>query len=191
MTDEATKGEARRRAREARDALDEQARASAATRIRARLGALEEVRGAHAVVGYAATGSEVDLDPLLEVLLARGVAVYLPVVEGPELALVRVRDLSTDLVAGYRGVREPTPDLPREAAPSADVAFVPGVGFAPDGTRIGYGGGHFDRLLARLDAPTRVGVAFAAQVLPHLPTEGHDERLTMVVTEAGVLRADG
>ncbi|WP_165492195.1 5-formyltetrahydrofolate cyclo-ligase [Egibacter rhizosphaerae] len=188
MDEQATKRAARRSAREARDALDDETRASAAARIRARLAALEEVRGAATIVAYAATGSEVDLDPLLEVLLGRDVAVYLPVVDGPELTLARVHDLTSDLAAGYRGVREPSPDLPRESAPAVDVVLVPGVGFAPDGTRIGYGGGHFDRLLTRLEAPTRIGVAYAAQVLPHLPTENHDQRLDAVVTETGVLR---
>jgi 5-formyltetrahydrofolate cyclo-ligase len=71
-----------------------------------------------------------------------------------------------------------------------DAAVLPGVAFDPRGGRLGAGGGHYDRLLARLPTETtRIGVGFACQLVPHVPTEPHDQRVEVVVTEASVHRA--
>ena len=54
-----------------------------------------------------------------------------------------------------------------------------------DGRRLGQGGGHYDRFLPRLRPDCRtVGAAFAEQLLDDLPTEPHDVRLDLVVTDA-------
>ncbi|HSK96944.1 MAG TPA: 5-formyltetrahydrofolate cyclo-ligase, partial [Euzebyales bacterium] len=63
-----------------RDALDPAERATASAAIRDRLAALPQVADARTVLAFAAFGSEVDLDPLLDDLIARGVGVFLPFV---------------------------------------------------------------------------------------------------------------
>jgi 5-formyltetrahydrofolate cyclo-ligase len=151
---------------------------------------LPEVTAARAVLAYAAFGSEVDLDPALRPLIARGVGVFLPWVDGPDLRIARVRDLDADLAPGWRGVREPRASDRRPARPDRiHIALVPGVGFDRRGRRLGYGGGHFDRLLGRLRPGTpRIGVAFRAQVVEHIPALPHDVPVDAVVTEEGVER---
>ena len=57
------------------------------------------------------------------------------------------------------------------------------------GTRLGYGGGYYDRTLASLrKTPRLIGFAFAAQELDFIPREPHDVPLDAVVTEQGVLQ---
>jgi 5-formyltetrahydrofolate cyclo-ligase len=51
--------------------------------------------------------------------------------------------------------------------------LVPGRGFTTDGSRLGRGGGIYDRLLADTSART-IGIAFSCQQLPELPTDSHD-----------------
>jgi 5-formyltetrahydrofolate cyclo-ligase len=64
---------------------------------------------------------------------------------------------------------------------------MPLLGFDAAGTRLGYGGGYYDRTLAALErAPRIVGVAFAAQELAYIPRAPHDRPLDTVVTEHGV-----
>lgn len=142
------------------------------------------------ILGYAAFGSEVDLDAYL-VAASRTHEVHLPWVDGDELAVARVRDWETDLHPGWRGVREPRPGRRRSVPPEQlDALVVPGVAFDRRGHRLGYGGGHFDRLLARVRPGTVVvGVAFGVQVVDAVPREAHDVPVDVVVTEAGALRA--
>jgi 5-formyltetrahydrofolate cyclo-ligase len=109
---------------------------------------------------------------------------------GEDLAIARVRDLAADLAPGWRGVREPRSSGRRPArVERLDAAIVPGVAFDRRGHRLGYGGGHFDRLLARLrPAAVAVGVAFDTQLVEEIPTEPWDRAVDFVVTESGLLR---
>jgi len=64
---------------------------------------------------------------------------------------------------------------------------MPLLGFDKRGTRLGYGGGYYDRTLGTLSKrPRLVGIAFAIQELPEIPREAHDVPLDMIVTEDGV-----
>jgi len=70
------------------------------------------------------------------------------------------------------------------------VLIVPLLAFDARGYRLGYGGGFYDRTLAALRGAgpvTAIGFGFAAQELPEVPTDAHDQRLDLIVTEAGVI----
>lgn len=91
------------------------------------------------------------------------------------------------LTDGPHGTRQPTADSP---AFIPEVVLVPLLGFDLQGHRLGYGGGFYDRTIAHLRAsmatpPLFVGLAFAAQEIPEVPTEHHDETLDGVLTEEG------
>jgi 5,10-methenyltetrahydrofolate synthetase len=70
-----------------------------------------------------------------------------------------------------------------------DVVLVPCVGYTPSGYRLGYGGGYFDRWLAKHPHVTAIGVAWSCAALTEaqLPPEPHDQPLALVVTEQGVV----
>jgi len=172
----------------ARAALSGEQRARDSAAVCARLIALPELRGARAVLAYAAFGSEIDLDAFLVQLLAREVGVFLPWVDGQGLGIARISDLTADLAPGWRGVREPR-GLRAASPDRLDAIVVPGVGFDAAGGRLGYGGGHFDRLIADLRPGTPVvGVAHDVQLVDAVPLEPHDRRADVVVTPTSILR---
>jgi len=86
------------------------------------------------------------------------------------------------------GIPRPPDDAP-EVTPS--VLLVPLAAFDDRGYRVGYGGGFYDRTLAKLRAAgpaTAVGVAFAAQRVDRVPNEPHDEPLDWILTPEGAHR---
>jgi 5-formyltetrahydrofolate cyclo-ligase len=183
----ARKRSLREAARAARRSLRTPERQQASTAIVARLLRLPEVRDATTILLYAAQPTEVDLAPLVRPLRERAVRTLFPRVDGDDLALVATADLRT-LQLGYRGIREPVG--PRIGPEVVDVALVPGVAFDPLGGRLGQGGGHYDRLLARFpDRCVRIGVCFACQMVPRVPRAPHDEAVDLVVTEHAVYHA--
>jgi 5-formyltetrahydrofolate cyclo-ligase len=189
---QAKKARIRRAVIAVRDALDPTERATASAAIRDRLSSLPQVAGARTVLAFAAFGSEVDLDPLLEELIERRIGVFLPFVvtlSPPELGIARVRDLTADLVPGRLGIREPDPARRRAArSDRVDVVIAPGVAFDPTGRRIGYGAGFYDRLIAGLRPGTPViAPAFACQVLPEVPATTHDMTVNAIVTERATI----
>jgi 5-formyltetrahydrofolate cyclo-ligase len=70
-----------------------------------------------------------------------------------------------------------------------DVVLVPCVAYTKSGHRLGYGGGYFDRWLAAHPHVTSIGVAWAACEISHaeFAAQSHDQALTLVVTESGVV----
>ena len=68
-----------------------------------------------------------------------------------------------------------------------ELLLVPCVGFGPRGTRLGYGGGFYDRTLAALvPRPPTVGVGYGHGYIPWLEREPHDVPLDAILTEDGV-----
>jgi 5-formyltetrahydrofolate cyclo-ligase len=66
------------------------------------------------------------------------------------------------------------------------LVLVPGLGFAAGGTRLGRGGGYYDRWLAHLPSSTpTIGIAFSLQICPSLPTLNHDQKVDFLLTESG------
>jgi 5-formyltetrahydrofolate cyclo-ligase len=104
--------------------------------------------------------------------------------EGMEAAEVLPDD---DLLATDYGPREPARRVPVDPA-EVDVVIAPGLAFDREGYRLGYGGGHYDRYLARLGRRAlRVGIGFEQQLVERVPREPTDERLDLVVTNENVV----
>lgn len=69
-----------------------------------------------------------------------------------------------------------------------DVAIIPGVAFDINGTRVGYGKGVFDKLLANSKA-LKIGLAYDFQMLEKpIAKESHDVTVDMVVSEKSIYR---
>jgi 5-formyltetrahydrofolate cyclo-ligase len=96
-----------------------------------------------------------------------------------------------DLVQGNFRVLTPPPEAP-EVTPA--VILAPLLAFDRAGYRLGYGGGFYDRTIARLRAAGKVlviGVAYAAQEVPAVPRDATDQKLDWIVTEDGARRIGG
>ena len=137
------------------------------------------------VAGYWPIREELDCKPLLIRLMDSNQPLCLPVVLGEGLPLdMRLWEQGAALYPSGFGTLAPSEIAPR-AEP--DVVVMPLLGFDKAGTRLGYGGGYYDRTLAKLKKrPRLIGYAFAAQELPAIPREAHDLPLDGVVTERGV-----
>jgi 5,10-methenyltetrahydrofolate synthetase len=172
-----------------RDALGPLDRARLSRAALDRIEVLAAFRRARVVLAFASFGSELDTRPFLDEVLASGRALVLPRVdrEGRRLVLYRVASLETDLRPGTWGIPEPDPAHCGLGEP-ADIDFilVPGVAFDPDGGRLGYGAGYYDRLLAAWASPLPplVAAAFELQVVPAVPVLAGDHRVDRVVTES-------
>jgi 5-formyltetrahydrofolate cyclo-ligase len=140
--------------------------------------------------GYWPIQSEINPFPLLQIFEERGYALSLPCLvpdgEGFRMIFRRFR-LGDDLVSGPFDIHQPA-DEADEIAP--DVVFMPLLAFDEQGWRLGYGGGYYDRVLARLRTQKDVkgyGVAFSGQQLAEIPFEVHDQPLDGIFTEQGVI----
>jgi 5-formyltetrahydrofolate cyclo-ligase len=177
-------------------ALDARARAHAAGAGAARqaaghvLEAMNADRACGTVSAYLAIRSEIDAMPLMLALSGLRIPVALPVIVGRGQPLgFRLWTPGAPLEPGPFGT-----SVPRDGAEvEPDILIVPMLAFDARCHRLGYGGGFYDRTIARLRSRGPVhafGLAYAGQEMPRLPVEATDMQLDAVVTENGVNRPE-
>ena len=142
----------------------------------ARLGELflqsEQYRQAKTIYGYLPYNQEVRTVPMLEQAIRDGKRVAVPKVCGEEMRFIYIADF-TRVEKGYAGIPEPIDDEPVADDPTA-LVLMPGLAFDPDGHRIGYGGGFYDRFLAAEPNHPTLALCYSFQMLPKLETEEFD-----------------
>lgn len=127
---------------------------------------------AQTIYGYLPYNQEVRTVPMLEQALRDGKRVAVPKCYGDEMKFIYMEDLSL-VERGYAGIPEPIADGPIGDDPHA-LVLMPGLAFDPQGHRIGYGGGFYDKFLAREPEHPTIALCYEFQMLPHLETEAFD-----------------
>ena len=146
----------------------------------------EPVRRAATVAAYVSVGAEPGTGVLIDRLREQGRRVIVPVLRPDHDLDWAVHDGA--LEPAGRGLLEPVgPRLGTDSVATADVVLVPGLAVAADGMRLGRGGGSYDRTLARLPAGTPTCVLlYDDELLPGVPHEPHDLRVTAAATPSGL-----
>lgn len=131
-----------------------------------------EYKNAKTIYGYLPYNQEVRTTQMLAHALADGKQVAVPKVYGDEMKFILLSDLS-QVAKGYAGIPEPVADGPVAADPTA-LVLMPGLAFDPEGHRLGYGGGFYDKFLAAEPNHPTLALCYDFQMLPHLDTESYD-----------------
>ena len=125
-----------------------------------------------------------DTHLFIEEALRHDRTVYVPITLGHGIMEWSKLISLENLISGPFGVSEPaSPEI--ETPPVDAPVIVPCLAFSSSRHRIGYGGGYFDRFLNKHKGP-KIGLAFEMQHVDLLPSETHDIRLDMIITESGI-----
>ena len=195
------KAELRRAVIARRDALDLDLQAAKSADICARLVELlgrSDAAAPRTVAVYAAMGSEADPAAFAAAAAVRGRRVAYPCMLSAAEATacgqrMCMRAVAVDDASAAPFIAHPTraftamdidsgrfPIVPAEAL---DMIVVPLVAFDRAGTRLGYGGGCYDRYLPMLSPVCQiVGIAFDEQRVGHVPTDAHDLPLPHIIS---------
>ena len=142
-----------------------------------------------ALAAFQPTNDEPDIGPLARALT---VPVYLPRTM-PHRRLAWAVAQAEDFVGRRSGIPVPCGPVVATEAGVAELGIgailVPALAVDPrTGTRLGYGAGYYDRLLALLPARVLVVGVCRDQDLVSVPDEPHDIAMTAVLTESGLRR---
>ena len=166
------KKELRRQIREQKRAMTEAEIVEKSEKLGALFAASSLYQNAKTIYGYLPYNQEVRTIPMLEQALRDGKVVAVPKVIGDEMVFIRMDDL-TQVEKGYAGIPEPIANGPAADDPHA-LVLMPGLAFDPQGHRIGYGGGFYDRFLASEPEHPTLALCYDFQMLPHVETEEFD-----------------
>ena len=155
--------------REKKRAMTEVQIVSASHRLGELLRAHPLYQNAKTIYGYLPYNQEVRTVPMLEQALLDGKRIAVPKVFGDEMKFIYLEDLSK-IDKGYCGIPEPIENGPVADDPTA-LVLMPGLAFDPQGHRIGYGGGFYDKFLTSEPNHPTLALCYEFQMLEHLETE--------------------
>ncbi|MDE5946245.1 MAG: 5-formyltetrahydrofolate cyclo-ligase [Oscillospiraceae bacterium] len=143
---------------------------------------MPEIKKADTVLVYVSYNSETSTRLIMESILNNNKNLAVPrCLENGIMEFIYIN--STDeLRSGAYGIPEPSGD--RKAIISSDtVCIVPALSFSLDGTRLGYGGGYYDRFLSENNNIYKIGICYDELISEKLPSEKYDIKVQTVITE--------
>ena len=161
---------------------------------------MPEFLAANTVMLFANLPDEIGTFSLIDKCITMGKKVFLPVINGDDMTVAEFTgeyrvgryDIKEPVVkqpeitseaSNFRneelGIKDSVPE-PVEGPEHFDFILVPGVGFSPNGYRLGRGKGFYDKFLSKHPLYA-VGVCFREQFYLDIPTEPHDVPMNKVL----------
>lgn len=151
---------------------------------------LHEYKNSKTVFVYMSFGNEVVTYELIKRMISENKRVVIPYTDTKNTVIIpsELRNMEEDLVLSSFGYYEPVYDKIKVVEPEEfDLIVTPGVVFDKQLNRVGFGKGYYDRILIRKRKDTKaVAVAYDFQVLGQVPSEKHDVKMDMIITEENI-----
>lgn len=193
MLDKEIKNSIRKELLRKRDSIPPEIRRAKNRMIQERLIALDEFKNAEVILLFASFRTEVDTFDMIRKSLFAGKQTVFPKVdkEKHKLLLYEIKNMD-ELSSGCIGIPEPAVNTEERlfSINNVDIVIIPGAGFDISGNRIGYGAGYYDILLSGLkkNIPV-VAPAYEEQIVDSIPSEPHDIKVHIIVTDIRVIKA--
>ena len=137
--------------------------------------------------GYYPTNYEIDDLEILNYFFKKGSTIALPQIKKNSQMEFYKWYKNEPLLINKYGI----PELKTSNRIYPDILFVPLVAYDKKLNRLGYGGGFYDRYIKKISNIKRVvkiGLAFSFQKLNTIPTNKHDKKLDIIVTEKDIIK---
>ena len=135
--------------------------------------------------GYYPYNYEIDILDILSKLEKKNYHISLPKIEKNSKMNFYSWSFKEPLFINNYGIPEPIPK--KKVYP--EILLIPLTGFDNKLNRLGYGGGFYDRYLAKLENSKKIlkiGVGFSMQKVSKIPTNQYDIRLDNIITEKDI-----
>lgn len=183
-----TKSEIRKMIKEMKRKLEPNEINELSSQIAKRLIQTEMYEKASVIYPYVAYNQEVITNEIILDAWSKGKRVAVPKTYSDYMEFLYINDFN-ELEPGAWDIPEPTTST---IANESEVLIVmPGIAFDPEFNRIGYGGGFYDKYLATHPDThfTKVALTYDFQIVDHLETEPHDQKIDAIITPTRIFMA--
>ncbi len=129
---------------------------------------------------------EIDTTPLIDFARRAGKCIHLPIITEQDSLDFALWSAGDELLKNRFNIPEPSTTAPRSPPETLDIIFLPLVAWDKRGSRLGMGAGFYDRALAGVTGPLRVGLAHTCQQVEYIAREEWDVALNFVATDTGL-----
>ena len=140
------------------------------------------------VASFISINTEISTFFLNKYILSQKKILCLPCIDRNSKKLIfRKHDFNSKLITGKYGTMEPS-KVKTKLVPQ--IIFTPCIAFDQKGYRLGYGGGYYDRYIAKMSCRKKLftfGLAFSFQEVNKLPKNIHDKKLDFIFTEKKII----
>jgi 5-formyltetrahydrofolate cyclo-ligase len=137
----------------------------------------KELKIAKRIALYRSVNGEVPVDGLAEFFMSQGKKCCFPRIENDTMVFCDCDSLKDDeFDQSSFGIKEPASSKPVVDPKSIDVVVLPAVAYNEEGTRLGMGGGYYDRYFGSLgsDRPYLLGICYEFQICSDVPGTDND-----------------
>ena len=169
--------------RRMREKMTEQYKHSLDIEIASRFLCTREYMDSKTVLTYVSRVNEVDTIGIICAAFANKKQVAVPRCEGKGVMRFYLINSMDDLCVGYGSILEPDTEKCKPLDDfSQSVCIVPALSFDPEGYRLGFGGGYYDRFLCNYEGVS-AGLCYGSFVKWELPRETFDVPVDLLVTD--------
>lgn len=158
--------------------------------IESKLYETDSYKEAKNIMSFISFSDEIHTHEIIKGSIKLGKSIVVPVTipKTREMKVSQVLDFS-ELEIGYYNILTPKKEFIRFVDPNTiDLILVPGVVFARNGYRVGYGGGYYDRFFSKLNKEVKkIGLAFDLQIVDKVPTDSFDIPIDLIITEKEII----
>ena len=179
----------RKEMRTRRKSLTEIERANFSNAIVEKFLAQDVYKNSQIIMAYVSMAEEVQLQKIFVDAFNRKKILAIPLIVGKgEMCAVEVPNFDA-LEVGDFGILTVRKDLRKFIEPEKiNCVIVPGAAFDLNFNRLGLGGGYYDKFLPRAVNAKKIAVAYDFQIVDAVPTEPHDFKVDMIITEKRIIK---
>lgn len=170
--------------REALEDLTDEERAESDAALAEQFLSHPKVQEAGTIMLFWGVGTEPRTDGIVSALLEQGKKICLPKCLPEHEMEARLITSADDLEPDKYGIPAPKDTCPVVEKESLDLILVPGLCFDAHGSRLGQGGGYYDRYLEDCEVLT-IGLCREDFLQAYLPREPFDAWVRYILTEEG------
>ncbi len=147
---------------------------------------IETLKSSELIGVYSSKDHEIETKNLINKLFKENKKIFLPKIQDNQLLFKEIKSLN-DLELGKFKILEPKLTCKTINPNNLDLLIIPCIAIDTNGNRLGRGGGFYDKLLQNHPEIKTLCLAHEAQLIEKIPTEKHDKKVDLVITEKRII----